>query len=83
VLASYTRLESGPVTDLTTTTVVHSSIKLLINDLKPDHSLNFICRINNEFLYLPCCVLNLNLFHQIIIIVINHLRIKYNGYVHD
>jgi len=33
-----TRLESGPVTADLTTTVVHSS-KLLINDVKPDHSL--------------------------------------------
>jgi len=33
-----TRLESGPVTADLTTTVVHSST-LLINDVKPDHSL--------------------------------------------
>jgi len=33
-----TRLESGPVTADLTTTLVHSS-KLLINDVKPDHSL--------------------------------------------
>jgi len=33
-----TRLESGPVTADLTSTVVHSS-KLLINDVKPDHSL--------------------------------------------
>jgi len=32
------RLESGPVTADLTTTVIHSS-KLLINDIKPDHSL--------------------------------------------
>jgi len=35
---SKTRLESGPVTADLTTTVVHDS-KLLINDVKPDHSL--------------------------------------------
>jgi len=34
-----TRLESGPVTADLTPTVVHSS-KLLINDVKPDHSLS-------------------------------------------
>jgi len=33
-----TWLESGPVTADLTTTVVHS-YKLLINDVKPDHSL--------------------------------------------
>jgi len=33
-----TRFESGSVTADQTTTVVHSS-KLLINDIKPDHSL--------------------------------------------
>jgi len=33
-----TQLESGPVTPDLTTTVVHS-YKLLINDVKPDHSL--------------------------------------------
>jgi len=33
-----TRLESGPVTADLTTTIVHSS-KLLINDVKPHHSL--------------------------------------------
>jgi len=38
VLAIKTRFESGPVTADLTTTVVHSS-KLLINDVKPDHSL--------------------------------------------
>jgi len=32
------QLESGPVTTDLTTTVVHSS-ELLINDVKPDHSL--------------------------------------------
>jgi len=32
------KLEYGPVTADLTTTVVHSS-KLLINDIKPDHSL--------------------------------------------
>jgi len=40
-----TRLVSGPVTADLITTVVHSS-KLLINDVKPDHSLFvFIIRL--------------------------------------
>jgi len=38
VLAHKKKLESGPVTADLTTTVIHSS-KLLINDVKPDHSL--------------------------------------------
>jgi len=51
-----TRLESGPVTADLTTTLVHSS-KLLINDVKPDHSLtlllyiiipnNLVCKIDH------------------------------------
>jgi len=38
VISLKTRLESGPVTADLTTTVIHS-YKLLINDVKPDHSL--------------------------------------------
>jgi len=39
-----TRFESGPVTADLTTTVVHN-FKLLINDVKPDHSLTFFNEI--------------------------------------
>jgi len=41
-----TRLESGPVIADRTTTVVHRS-KLLINDVKPDHSLAYFKMLDN------------------------------------
>jgi len=43
VPARKTRFESGPVTADLTTTVVHS-YNLLINDVKPDHSLTQILK---------------------------------------
>jgi len=51
-----TRLKSRPVTADLTTTVVHSS-KLLLNDVKPDHSLFFLYNIRQS--YLPSSMLNL------------------------
>jgi len=50
VLARKTLLESGPVTADLTTTVVHSS-KLLINDIKPDHSLTYWSTWINIIMY--------------------------------
>jgi len=44
------RLESGPVTADMTTTVVHSS-KLLINDVKPTHSIKINIFKIYEYIY--------------------------------
>jgi len=53
-----TRLESGPVTADLTTTVVHS-YKLLINDVKADHSLTIyfttLISISNNLKDLQIC----------------------------
>jgi len=72
VLAIKTSLESGPVTADLTTTVIHS-YKLLINDVKPVHSLTHsMNEINIKFMKKLTNPKYINLTHSM-----NEINIKF------